>query len=82
MYYNWKNGINETELNNIAQNMLNGEIVVMPTETVYGIGADLYNEEAIKKIFSGVFRFHLRHIKFLRRLIIFPTTAAMPPIHA
>lgn len=51
MYYNWKNGINETELNNIAQSMLNGEIVVMPTETVYGMGADLYNEEAIKKIF-------------------------------
>ena len=51
MYYNWKDGINEIELNNVAQSILNGEIVVMPTETVYGIGADLYNEEAIKKIF-------------------------------
>lgn len=51
MYYNWKNGINEIELNNIANSIKNGEIVVMPTETVYGIGADLFNEEAIKKIF-------------------------------
>lgn len=29
----------------------NGELVVFPTETVYGLGADAFNEEAVKKIF-------------------------------
>ena len=51
MFYNWKNSINEIELNDVANSIKNGEIVVMPTETVYGVGADLFNEEAIKKIF-------------------------------
>lgn len=29
----------------------NGGIVAFPTETVYGLGADAFNEEAVKKIF-------------------------------
>jgi len=29
-----------------------GKIVVYPTDTLYGLGADIYNEEAIKKIFK------------------------------
>lgn len=29
----------------------NGEVVAFPTETVYGLGANVFNEEAIKKIF-------------------------------
>ncbi len=29
----------------------NGELVVFPTETVYGLGADAFNEDAVKKIF-------------------------------
>ncbi|OGI89141.1 threonylcarbamoyl-AMP synthase [Candidatus Nomurabacteria bacterium RIFCSPLOWO2_01_FULL_40_15] len=31
----------------------NGGLVVFPTETVYGLGASVYNEEAIKKIFKA-----------------------------
>lgn len=31
--------------------ILSGEIVAFPTETVYGLGANVYNEEAISKIF-------------------------------
>lgn len=30
-----------------------GGIVVFPTETVYGIGADVFNENAVKKIFKA-----------------------------
>lgn len=30
-----------------------GEIVAFPTETVYGLGADVFNEEAVKKIFAA-----------------------------
>lgn len=29
----------------------NGEVIVYPTDTLYGIGADIYNDSAIKKIF-------------------------------
>ena len=28
-----------------------GELVVFPTETVYGLGADAFNEKAVEKIF-------------------------------
>ena len=31
----------------------NGGLVVFPTETVYGLGADAFNEEAVKKIFKA-----------------------------
>ena len=30
----------------------NGEVTAFPTETVYGLGADAYNEKAVKKIYK------------------------------
>lgn len=30
-----------------------GEVVAFPTETVYGLGADIFNEKAIRKIFAA-----------------------------
>ena len=46
-------------LNNTQENILqateiikNGGIVAFPTETVYGIGADIFNEKAVQKIFK------------------------------
>ena len=41
------NGINE-----VVKEILNGKIVFIPTDTVYGIAANPYNNEAIKKIFA------------------------------
>lgn len=32
--------------------ILNGDVVVIPTETVYGLAANIYNEKAIAKIFT------------------------------
>lgn len=34
-----------------ASLILSGEVVAFPTETVYGLGADAFNPEAVKKIF-------------------------------
>ena len=34
-----------------ASRILRGELVVFPTETVYGLGADAFNECAVNKIF-------------------------------
>jgi L-threonylcarbamoyladenylate synthase len=36
----------------IADSLKNGEIVGMPTETVYGLAASIYNETAIEHIFA------------------------------
>ena len=35
-----------------AKKILNGEIIFIPTDTVYGIAADPYNNKAIKRIFK------------------------------
>ena len=37
----------------IAKNLLSsGELVIFPTETVFGLGADATNDEAVKSIFE------------------------------
>ncbi len=43
--------INETSLKKAGELIRSGEVVAFPTETVYGLGADVFNEKAIKKIF-------------------------------
>ena len=35
-----------------AKMIQNGELVAFPTETVYGLGADAQNKEAVLKIFA------------------------------
>jgi len=40
------------DLNKCANEIINGNLVAFPTETVYGIGASIYNENAINKIFK------------------------------
>ena len=51
MYFNWSETINTNEIDIISNIIKNGEIIVFPTETVYGIGANALDEEAVKKIF-------------------------------
>lgn len=41
------------QLKQAAQLMQAGEIVAFPTDTVYGLGADARNEEAVQKIFTA-----------------------------
>ncbi|MBE6062254.1 MAG: threonylcarbamoyl-AMP synthase [Clostridium butyricum] len=41
----------EEKIREAAEFIKNGGIVAFPTETVYGLGADALNEEAVKKIF-------------------------------
>lgn len=36
----------------VAEDMRNGKIIIFPTETVYGIGADAFNLEAVERIFE------------------------------
>ncbi len=53
MYYNWKKKVDIEELNIISDLIKNGDIVVFPTETVYGIGANAFDEKAVEKIFKA-----------------------------
>ena len=53
MYYNWEKNIIEEELNNIVKLVKNGEVIIFPTETVYGIGANAFDANAVKKVFEA-----------------------------
>ena len=49
--YDWKNNINENELNNVIEILKNDGLVILPTETVYGLAASAFSDIACKKIF-------------------------------
>lgn len=45
--------LSEKQLEIAAQMIKNGEVVGIPTETVYGLGADASDENAVRKIFEA-----------------------------
>jgi L-threonylcarbamoyladenylate synthase len=51
MYYNWTQDTNTEELKIVCNLIKNGELVIFPTETVYGIGANALDNQAVNKIF-------------------------------
>lgn len=51
-YIDFKNNIDETKLEFVGKTIANGGIVIFPTETVYGIGTNGLNENAIKSLYS------------------------------
>ena len=51
MYYNWREKTNTEVLKVICNLIKNGELVIFPTETVYGIGANALDKDAVSKIF-------------------------------
>ncbi len=50
-YIDLKKESNLLELEEAAKALREGKLVLFPTETVYGIGANALNEEAVKRIF-------------------------------
>lgn len=50
--FDWKQSIDEEELKKCIETIKQGGLVIFPTETVYGIGANAYNEEAVRKIYE------------------------------
>jgi len=42
----------KTEVHNAFEVIKNGGIILYPTDTVWGIGCDATNSEAVKKIFA------------------------------
>ena len=49
MILDFKEKINDKDLKRCAESIKNGNLVIFPTETIYGIGADGLNEAAVKK---------------------------------
>ena len=47
----WKNGIDDLELNQVCDSLRSGGLVIFPTETVYGIGANAQDGKAVDDIF-------------------------------
>lgn len=51
IYLNFKNNIDDSELNKAANIIKNGGLVLFPTETVYGLGTNALNSNSVEKIF-------------------------------
>lgn len=75
-YINFKKNNNFEELKAPAEAIKQGKLVLFPTETVYGIGANALNEEAVKKIYIAKGRAsdnpliaHISHMEMLEQLV-------------
>ena len=42
----------EEEIKNCVETLVNGGLILYPTDTVWGIGCDATNEEAVKKVYE------------------------------
>ena len=51
-YLNIKNGYKKEEVKKVANLIKEGKVVIFPTETVYGIGTNGLDENAVKKVFE------------------------------
>lgn len=58
----FKNSINKEGLDEISKVINDGGLVIFPTETVYGIGADATNREAVDSIFVAKGRANDNHL--------------------
>lgn len=77
--YDFKENIKKEELDKISECIKQGELVVFPTETVYGIGADATCESAVKKIFEAKGRpqdnpliVHISNLEMLKDIVCAP----------
>jgi len=50
-YYDFQEKIDEEQLDEIIKAYKDGEVLAFPSETVYGLGANIYNDKAIEKIY-------------------------------
>lgn len=76
-YINFKDNKNYEELKAPAEAIKQGKLVLFPTETVYGIGADALNTDAVKKIYVAKGRAsdnpliaHISSIEMLENLVV------------
>jgi L-threonylcarbamoyladenylate synthase len=68
-----------TDIRSAAELLCNGEVVSIPTETVYGLAANAYNEAAVLKIFQAKQRpafdpliVHVHSLEQVKDVVSFP----------
>ena len=76
-YIDFRNVQNYEELRAPAEAIKQGKLVLFPTETVYGIGANALDEEAVKKIYIAKGRasdnpliVHISDFEMLNKLVV------------
>lgn len=76
-YCNLKEEINIEKIKEAAYEIKNGNIVLFPTETVYGIGANALDRNAVSKIFKAKGRagdnpliVHISNLDMLKELVL------------
>ena len=75
-YANLKEKVDRNKIEEAALEIKNGNIVLFPTETVYGIGANALDEKAVSKIFIAKGRasdnpliVHISNLSMLEKLV-------------
>lgn len=81
-YYDFQEKIDEEQLDEIIKAYKDGEVLAFPTETVYGLGANIYDDLAIEKIYTAKNRPAdnplIAHIGYMEQLFILVEN--VPPI--
>ena len=75
-YINLKDNQNYEKIKEPAQAIKQGNLVLFPTETVYGIGANALDEKAVKKVYEAKGRAsdnpliaHISNLEMLKKLV-------------
>ena len=79
------NGADDEAFSDAAKALRDGKLVAFPTETVYGLGADALNQDAVKRIYEAKGRpsdnpliVHIAEVYKLKELVAeIPETAAL-----
>ena len=79
-YIDLKKKIEENKIREASNEIKNGNLVIFPTETVYGIGANALNDEACKNIFKAKGRagdnpliVHVNNLEMIKKIVEEPS---------
>ena len=63
--FDWKDKINEFELEEIVKILNNNGVIIFPTETVYGIGGNAMSNEVIDRVYEAKHRPRAKAVNIL-----------------
>ena len=88
-YIDLKKEIEENKICEASNEIKNGNLVIFPTETVYGIGANALNDEACKNIFKAKGRagdnpliVHVNNLEMIKQIVEEPNEIEKKLINA
>ena len=68
-YINLKEEYNEEKIKEASQEIVNGNLVIFPTETVYGIGANALNDKAKGREGDNPLIVHVNNVDMIKQLV-------------